>query len=399
MSDPSPAAPILTPPSGEQLDLAALRRYRLDRFTAEMTAAGVDLAVLTNPVSLRYVADWREYLPYQSHIPTYTLFVDRDGDLTLNGAYGARHEVIDRFGPTHGLNGFDGGLDQAKRVERFVADVTGVVGSGARVALEPLNPSAALALDIAGFDVVDAEPLIERAKYVKSAEELVCIRHSISVAEAALGLMRDVEPGVTENQLFAILHLTNIANDGDWIDGRMLCSGPRTNPWYQQSTDRVVNAGDLVAVDTDMIGPFGYTADISRTWVAGSVTPTDDQRDRYRRAHEEIHHNAALLEPGRTFRELIDKSFRQPEEFVANRYTCLAHGVGMADEYPRIVYPQDWEREGYDGVIEVGAVLTVESFVGSDRGGPGVKLEDMYHITESGPVRLSSFPFEEDLLA
>lgn len=394
-----PRVPILPKPSPDVLDVGELRRYRLGRMTAELVSADVDLAILTNPVTLRYVADWREYLPYQSHIPTYTLFVTPDGDLTLYGAYSAGHDVIGRFGPTHGLNGFDGGLDQSGRVTKFVADVTAAVGPGARVALEPINPSAVLALEAAGFDVVDAEPLIERAKFLKSAEEMICIKHSVAVAEAGLALMRATAPGCTENELFALLHHCNIANDGDWIDGRMLCSGPRTNPWYQQSSDRVVNAGDFVAVDTDMIGPYGYTADVSRTWVCGGVTPTAAQRDRYRRAHEEIHHNAALLEPGRTFKELIDKSFRQPEEFVANRYTCLAHGIGMADEYPRIVYPQDWDREGYDGVIEIGAVLTVESFVGSDRGGPGVKLEDMYHVTESGPVRISSFPFEPDLLS
>ena len=40
-------------------------------------------------------------------------------------------------------------------------------------------------------------------------------------------------PGITENELYSLLHQINFANDGDWIEGRMLCSGPRTNPWYQ----------------------------------------------------------------------------------------------------------------------------------------------------------------------
>ncbi len=71
----------------------------------------------------------------------------------------------------------------------------------------------------------------------------------------------------------------------------------------------------------------------------------------------------------------------------------------MADEYPRIVYPQDWETEGYDGVLVPGVVVTVESFVGSVDGGPGVKLEDMYLITETGRQRLSSFDYERNLLS
>ncbi len=388
--------PVLARPA---VDVGVLRAHRLARLIEQLHAADVALAVLTNPVSLRYAADWREYLPYQAHIPTYTLFVTADGDLTMFGAYASDHEVVAGFGPTHGLNGFDGGLDQRARVARFVDDVAVAAGRGARVALERLNPSAGLALAAAGFDVVDAEPLVEMAKLVKSAEEIACIRHSVAVAEVALGLLRERPPGTTENELLALLHQVDIANDGDWIDGRMVCSGPRTNPWYQQASDRIIRPGDLVAVDTDMVGPFGYTADISRTWVAGDAEPTGEQRDRYRRAHDEIVHNATLLEPGRAFRELTDKAFRQADEFVAHRYTCLAHGVGMSDEYPRIVYPQDWDAEGYDGQLVAGAVLTVESFVGSRSGGPGVKLEDMYLVTERGAERLSTFPFEEALLS
>lgn len=208
-------------------------------------------------------------------------------------------------------------------------------------------------------------------------------------------MRRAMRPGISENELFAILHQTNIANDGDWIDGRMLSSGPRTNPWYQEASARRMQAGELMAFDTDMIGPFGYCADISRTWVVGEQDPSPLQRDRYMRARAEVIHNAALLGPGVTFRELSEKALRQDEEFIAHRYACLAHGIGMTDEYPKVYYRQDWELHGYDGVIEPNMVMCVESFVGSDRGGPGVKLEDMYLITATGAERFNSYPLED----
>lgn len=56
-------------------------------------------------------------------------------------------------------------------------------------------------------------------------------------------------------------------------------------------------------------------------------------------------------------------------------------------------------RHRLDGEIVAGAVLTVESFVGSEHGGPGVKPEDMYVVTDTGAERLSPFPFGEALLA
>ena len=43
-------------------------------------------------------------------------------------------------------------------------------------------------------------------------------------------------------------------------------------------------------------------------------------------------------------------------------------------------------------------VLCVESFTGSDRGGEGVKLEQMVLVTDSGCEALSTYPFEEALL-
>ena len=65
----------------------------------------------------------------------------------------------------------------------------------------------------------------------------------------------------------------------------------------------------------------------------------------------------------------------------------------MTDEYPKIAYPQDWEWTGYDGELEEGTVLSVESFVGSSNGGEGVKLEQMVQVTTNGATPLSTFPF------
>lgn len=380
------------------VDVDALRSYRLGRVLEQMDAADVDLMVLLNPVSLRYAADWREYPLYQSRIQVFDLFVQRDGTMAMHGAYGTLPTPITRRSPTHALNSFDGGLDLAANARDFAVDVLALTGRGARIAVEQANPSVIGALRDQGLRVIDAEPLMEAARYVKSPEEIKCLRHSISVAQAAIDLIRSAsKPGVTENQLMSLLHQVNIANDGEWVDARMLCSGPRTNPWYQMATDREVAADDLVAIDTDMIGPFGYCADISRTWLVGEAATTQ-QRELYRLAHAEITHNAMLLEVGRSFREISEKAYRQAEEFSAHRYTCLAHGVGMCDEYPKIAYQQDWSSDGYDGELAANTVLSVESFVGSDRGGPGVKLEDMYLVTNDGPQRLSTYPFEEDLL-
>ena len=72
-----------------------------------------------------------------------------------------------------------------------------------------------------------------------------------------------------------MLHAENIRRGGEWIETRLLASGPRTNPWFQECGAAVIEAGDIVAFDTDLIGPYGYCADISRTWLAGDGRPSE----------------------------------------------------------------------------------------------------------------------------
>ena len=43
-------------------------------------------------------------------------------------------------------------------------------------------------------------------------------------------------------------------------------------------------------------------------------------------------------------------------------------------------------------------VICVESYIGEIGGVEGVKLEDMVLVTETGPITLSRYPFEEELM-
>lgn len=378
-------------------DLDGLRHARRKHLRRHMAEAGIGLCVLTNPVSIRYATDYRGYATFQSRIPSQYLLIGVTGPVVLHGAYTDRLSTIDRCATAHSLTGFDAGLDLGVAAKQFVADVQAAMlacglSADTPVAIERSTPSGHRALERAGLVVVDAEPILELARSRKLPAELAALRAAIAVAEEAISRMYEaLEPGISENELFAILHHTNIANDGDWIDGRMLCSGLRTNPWYQEASGRRIEAGDMVAFDTDMVGPYGYCADISRTWVCGRL-PSTAQVELYKRALEEIHHNTNLLSVGASFRDISNATFRHPEEFLDNRYACAFHGVGMSDEYPKIPYPQDWLWTGYDGQLEDGTVLSVESYVGAKGGSEGIKLEQMVQVTTSGVVPLTTYP-------
>lgn len=189
-----------------------------------------------------------------------------------------------------------------------------------------------------------------------------------------------------------------MAHGGEWLEYKLLASGGRINPWEQEATDRMIQAGELVAFDCGMVGPFNYSADVSRTMFCGPGRPSAAQKHLYKCAVENIEHNLSLVKAGVSFEALSKGCWTYPAEFVKHRYPCMAHGIGMGDEWPAIPWPQDWDREGYAGELQENMVLCIESFIGSEHGGEGVKLEQEVVVTRDGYQLLSTFPWEPDLL-
>ncbi len=105
-----------------------------------------------------------------------------------------------------------------------------------------------------------------------------------------------------------------------------------------------------------------------------------------------------ILKPGMSFREYADLAWNIPDRYYANRYYLSAHGCGMTGEYPYLYHHGDFPDAGYDGVVEPGMTLCVESYIGEDGAKEGVKLEQQVLITETGIETLSRFPFEAHLL-
>lgn len=383
---------LIQPP---EIDLTALGQYRLNRVRQQLKNQDIPVCIIVSPTNLRYAVDFREYQLFQSHIPMYYLLVPAEGSVVMFGATHRHYPLIDEHRPTVGFNSFDSGFDIGKSSEQFVRQIKdylnqiGVSEINPVIATERLPAIVFQQLRNAGIELADGEAVLEQARLIKSNEEIKCLKHSINVAETGIEKMKlAMQPGITENQLWSILHQVNIANDGDWMEGRMLASGPRTNPWLQEATHRIMQKGEMVAFDTDMVGPFGYCADISRSWVCGGVKPTKTQQQLHDHALAEVEHNTNLLKPGISFSEILQDIYPRKEEYIAHRYPCFMHGIGMSDEYPKLYYPEDGHRS-YEGNIEENMVICVESFTGSNQGGEGVKFEQVLQITANGTELLS----------
>ena len=105
-----------------------------------------------------------------------------------------------------------------------------------------------------------------------------------------------------------------------------------------------------------------------------------------------------LLEVGMDFRDYADKCWTIPDEYVERRYLGPVHGNGMVAEYPILMYPDFFDEAGQDGMFEASMTICIESYLGSIRGGEGVKLEDQVLLTDDGAERLTTYPFEPRLL-
>jgi Xaa-Pro aminopeptidase len=393
----------------EPIDLAAVRSYRLGRVRAEMAAQSIDACVLIDPVNIRYATGARNMQVFHARNPARYLFVPRSGPVVLHEFAGCAHlaeglETIDEIRPaitaSYAAAGDAIEAVEAAWAKQVAALVREHCGARAAVGVERVNAGAALALRDEGVDLFDAQRPVERARAIKSAEELECVRASVRATELAVSRLRDAtRPGLSENELWSILHQGVIALGGDYIETRLLSSGTRTNPWFQETGERRLGENELVALDTDVVGCHGYYCDFSRTFHTGPGEPTRRQRELYRVAHEQVHHNMELLRAGVSFRDYSQRAWTIPERFVANRYFVSAHGCGMTGEYPYLYHGLDFGESGYDGVIEPGMTLCVESYIGEEGGAEGVKLEQQLLITEDGAELLSTFPFEAALLA
>ena len=384
----------------DEIDFQKLRSYRLDRVKKELEKNNLEACILFDPVNIRYALDTVNMSVYNMHNLTRYCFVPVSGPTILYEYFNcevlSKHlNLIDEIRPSITWDYFSNGDQAGTQLKKWVNEIKDLSNSffkSKKIAIDVLNGPAVTALNKEGIEVLDAKLILEQARVIKSPEELKCMKAAIEVAEIGVSKMRnELKAGMTEDELWSILHKTNIENGGEWIECRILSSGERTNPWMQESSNKVIQRGEIVAFDTDMVGPYGYCADISRTFVEGNRF-NNEQKQLYKMATDHINHNARLIKNGVSFREFSEKSWKLPEEYYGNRYSCVIHGIGLCDEWPQIKYPTDGgQREGY---FEKNMTITVESYIGKVGGKEGVKLEQQYLVGENNLELMSHHPLE-----
>ncbi len=390
-------------------NLERMRTFRHARLVAALDTWDYGALLLTDPLNIRYATDTTNMQLWNAHNPFRLTAVFPDGymvtwDYVRTAHLSSFNPLVREVRDMAGLFYFSAGDMAHERADSLAAQIVDLMkahgaGQNRRVAVDKMQLHGIRALEAAGLEVHDGEELTEKTRVIKGPDEIHAMRCALFSCEKAMEEMEQmVRPGITEVDAWSVMQHGNHIRGGEWIETRILNSGPRTNPWMQECGPRILQENELFAFDTDMIGVYGMCADLSRTWWIGPREPSAEQRRLYREAVALIVENTASLKPGMTFEEVTYAGRELAEEFIPQRYGSKMHGVGLCDEWPSIKWPADLPPKGNDYVLEPGMCLCVEAYLGIPGAQDGIKLEDQVLITEDGVENLTRYPFDEVLL-
>ena len=394
-------------------NLRNMREYRHSRLTQHIVARGYAGLLMFDPLNIRYATDSTNMQLWNTHNPFRAVLLCADGYMVIwdykNSPFLSTFNplvVEQRFGADLFYFGRGDKVDVAADV--FANEVRVLLKEHApkssKLAVDKIMLHGLTALQVQGFEIKDGEEVTEKARSIKGADEILAMRCASHACETSVRAMEDfaranVGNGKTsENQIWAILHAENINRGGEWIETRLLSSGQRTNPWFQECGPRITQPNEIISFDTDLIGAYGICVDISRSWWVGDQKPTGDMIYAMQHAHEHIMTNMEMLKPGVMIPELSANAHQLDDKFQAQKYGCLMHGVGLCDEWPLVAYPDKAVPGAFDYPLEAGMVICVEAAVGEVGGSFSIKLEDQVLITENGYENLTKYPFDAALM-
>ena len=395
-------------------DLQEMRRYRWTRLTQAIQARGYAGLLLFDPLNIRYATDSTNMQLWNTHNPFRAVLLCADGYVVIWDYKNA--PFLSQFNPLvrevrsgADLFYFDRGDKIDVAADKFSNEVRILIeehaGQNNRLAVDKIMIHGLRALEAQGLEIMEGEELTEKARSIKGPDEIRAMRCAVHACETAMQKMEDFaraevpRGGVSEDDIWAVLHAENIRRGGEWIETRLLTSGPRTNPWFQECGGRIVQNNEIIAFDTDLIGSYGICTDMSRTWWVGDQRPRPDMVTAMKHAHEHMMTNMSLLRPGISIPELVAKSHRLEDKYQAQKYGCLMHGVGLCDEWPLVAYPDQEVPGAFDYTLQPGMTMCVEVLVSEEGQDFSIKLEDQVIITDDGYENLSTYPFDPALLA
>jgi Xaa-Pro aminopeptidase len=228
------------------------------------------------------------------------------------------------------------------------------------------------------FRLRETRGLVERARMVKDADEIVRMR-----AAAVLGAslfdraLEAIRPGVTESEVAAEMeYAARRAGAEEMAFPTIIAAGKRSALPHGRASGAAIPSRGFVVCDFGVI-LSGYCSDRTRTVHVGRSTAQargiyEAVREAQAVAVETVRAGVSVGEVDRAARNVLRR------KGLARHFThSTGHGVGLEiHEPPRIA-------AGQAEILRPGMVITVEPGV-YIAGSGGVRIEDMVVVTEQG---------------
>ena len=344
-------------------NLSKMREYRWKRLVQHINEREYAGLLLFDPLNIRYATDSTNMQIWNMHNPFRAVLVCADGYMVIwdykNSPFLSKFNPLvkeQRYGAD--LFYFARGDKSNLAADKFSNEIRVLLsehsGNSKRLAVDKIMVNGLKALEAQGFEIKEGEELTEKARSIKGHDEILAMRCASAACENSVYLMEQFarnnvpKEQVSEDEIWAILHAENIKRGGEWIETRLLASGPRTNPWFQECGPRIPKNNEIIAFDTDLVGSYGICVDISRTWWIGDKKPRPDMIYAMNHGFEHIMTNMEMLKPGVSMEELTHKAHVLDPIYQKGKYGVLMHGVGLCDEWPSINYPDGFIEEAYN---------------------------------------------------
>ena len=394
-------------------NLEHMREFRWKRLTQKVNERDLGGLLMFDPLNIRYATDSTNMQLWNTHNPFRAVLLCPDGYMVIwdykNSPFLAEfNSLVKEYRSGADLFYFDRGDKIDEAADALSIQIKDLViehgGSNFKLAIDKPMMHGLRALEAVGFEVVPGEEVTEKARSIEGPDEILAMRAACYSCEQSVLKMENfarenIPSGeISENEVWAVLHAENIKRGGEWIETRLLSSGPRTNPWFQECGPRIIQNNEIVSFDTDLIGAYGMCCDISRSLWIGDKKPPSDMVYAMQHGVEHIQTNMEMLKPGVSVNELVANCHKLDETFQDQKYGCFMHGVGLCDEWPLVAYPDKHVKGAFDYELEPGMALCVEVLVSPKGGNFSIKLEDQVIITETGFENLTKYPFDSQLM-
>ena len=273
-------------------------------------------------------------------------------------------------------------------------------------------------------NLIEATPLLEQVRMIKSPEEIEMLKASGKIARKKIDAMiESCKPGVKECEVYADMVKADISNGGEAFIFNLLASGSVTDTKYRQHllhgrgqpfspTTRVLKKGDLVITEFHT-SYGGYLTAVEKSVFIGK--PPKELRRVHDVAVECFQNGIEKFRPGTKLNDVLE-AFRDPVYKAKMDYIEIGfHGHGLSSpEFPAITYPPKKKeeevgeherigRESLSGEGGIGSLEIRENMVfGTNidihdpkwRNDVGIMLGDTIWVTKDGPYRIVNTPLE-----